>query len=241
MRENKNMKDFNKYLNEKVKPITFENLKHKHILLSEADDDFDMDDGGGDPFGDDDGGDDPFGDDDGGGDPFGDDDGGFGGGPDNDGNSDDGEGSDGEKESYNLDEYEDDPDWTQGTVDTDDIVSPKTSAEAVYDVEGVLNAINTTVEALPEEELAEIEKVKRAIELIFNGKILKADDVIFSNSKNASYLIRKIGEKIDERTRNYMLIKIKTPLIKQRNLNKKEIADIKNDVEEIRGTLADLK
>lgn len=235
------MKDFNNYLNEKVKPITFKNLKHKHILLSEADDDFDMDGGGGDPFGDDDGGGDPFGDDDGGGDPFGDDDGGFGGGPDNDDNSDGDEGGDGEKKSYNLDEYEDDPDWTQGTVDTDDIVSPKTSAESVYDVEGVLNAINTTVEALPEEELAEIEKVKRAIELIFNGKILKADDVIFSNSKNASYLIRKIGEKIDERTKNYMLIKIKTPLIKQRNLNKKEIADIKNDVEEIRGTLADLK
>jgi uncharacterized protein YpuA (DUF1002 family) len=82
--------------------------------------------------------------------------------------------------------------------------------------------------------------VKKAVELIFNGKILKPEDVQFTNPENASFLIKKIGSNVDEKTRNYLILKIKEPLIKQRDQQKLDIAKLKKDVNVARDTLTDL-
>ena len=82
--------------------------------------------------------------------------------------------------------------------------------------------------------------VKKAVELIFNGKILKPEDVQFTNPENASFLIKKIGANVDEKTRNYLILKIKEPLIKQRDQQKLDIAKLKKDVNVARDTLTDL-
>ena len=88
--------------------------------------------------------------------------------------------------------------------------------------------------------LEEIVAVKKAVELIFNGKILKPEDVQFTNTQNAAFLIKKIGEKVDEKTKNYLMVKIKEPLIKQRDQQKLDIVALKKDVNAARDTIQDL-
>lgn len=224
--ENK-MINFKEYLDEKLTPIDFSDLNEKveKIKLNEADDE--------DPFADD-GGDE-------GGDPFGDDAGGDEGGSDDAGDEADGEGGEEEseeKEEINFDEWEDDPDFTKGTENKDDItLSDSPAGQVIYDVDGIMKSINAVIQSTSEEDLAEINQVKQAVELIFNGKLLKPEDVTFQNPKNASFLIKKIGENVDEKTKNYMILKIKTPLIQQRDQQKLDIANLKKDVSGIRDTL----
>ena len=251
--EEKKMIDFRQFLAEKMKEINVADGldidEPIRIKLTEADDE--------DPFADDAGGDDSFGDDEGGGDPFADDAGGddsFGGGPgggsSNSGGdgedgeaTDDGEKTDAEKKADELDleGHEDDPDFTQGVKNPDDATLTDTpSGECIYDVEGITKAIAAVIQATSDTDLEEIEMVKKAVELIFNGKKLKPEDVQFTNPENAAFLIKKIGEKVDEKTKNYMMIKIKAPLIQQRDQQKLDIADLKKQVNVARDTIQDL-
>lgn len=237
------MKDIKQYLEEAVKPIKLTNFTYEPFKLNEADDDADAGDAGGDdPFaGDDAGGDDPFGGDEGGdgGDPFGDDAGGAGDGNDADGEDGDEETEDDEnpEDELDLEGHEDDPDFTEGATD-DDVVTPTPAGACIYDVDGIMQSINAVIESLPDNQLAEIEAVKKAVTLIFNGKILKPEDVTFQNPKNASFLIKQIGKNVDAKTRNYLVLKVKQPLIKLRDQNKEELAAMKNDTNGIRDTLS---
>lgn len=235
------MIDFKAFLAEKLEKFDMtEDIEKDKIKLTEADDDPFADDAGGDDAG----GDDSFGDDDGG-DPFGDD---AGGGDSDSGDSDggDGEGGTGEGDEdnngeLNLDDWEDDPDFTKGVDNPDDVtLSDTPSGECIYDVEGVMQSLASVIQSLSDTDLAEIEMVKKAVELIFNGKILKPEDVTFTNPENASFLIKKIGANVDEKTKNYLILKIKQPLIKQRDQQKLDIAALKKDVNVARDTLQDL-
>lgn len=236
------MIDFKQFLADKMIKfdLSDELEKEPKLSLNEADDD--------DPFADDaGGGDDDMGGDDAGGDPFADD--GPGGG-DGGSDSDSGDGSDGgtgdgsdqeDDNGLNLDDYEDDPDFTKGKANPDDVtLSDTPSGECIYDVEGIMTSLASVIQSLSDSDLAEIEMVKKAIELIFNGKILKPEDVQFTNPENASFLIKKIGSNVDEKTRNYLILKIKEPLIKQRDQQKLDIAKLKKDVNVARDTLTDL-
>lgn len=251
--EEKKMIDFRQFLAEKMKEINVADGldidEPIRIKLTEADDE--------DPFADDsDGGDDSFGDDEGGGDPFADDAGGaddFGGGPGG-GSKGGGDGEDGEvpedsektdaekkADELDLEGHEDDPDFTQGVKNPDDATLTDTpSGECIYDVEGITKAIAAVIQATSDTDLEEIEMVKKAVELIFNGKKLKPEDVQFTNPENAAFLIKKIGEKVDEKTNNYMMLKIKAPLIQQRDQQKLDIADLKKQVNVARDTIQDL-
>lgn len=250
------MKEIHEFMMEAVKPIKL-STKYVPFKLNEADGDEDTapdaggdDMGGDDPFADDGG--DMGGDDMGGGDDFGGDDGGdpFGGAPDAGGggggsDDEDGEGDgDGTGEEENTDPYdmeghEDDPDFTEG-ADNAEVVQPTPAGAVVYDVKGIMQSMNAVIEALPDAQLAEIEAVKKAVTLIFNGKLLKAEDVTFQNPKNASFLLKKIGSNVNEKTRNYLMLKIKQPLIKLRDKNKEDLAAMKNDNNNIRDTLGTL-
>ena len=236
------MIDFKQFLADKMIKfdLSDELEKEPKLSLNEADDD--------DPFADDaGGGDDDIGGDDAGGDPFADD--GPGGG-DGGSDSDSGDGSDGgtgdgsdqeDDNGLNLDDYEDDPDFTKGKANPDDVTLSYTpSGECIYDVEGIMTSLASVIQSLSDSDLAEIEMVKKAVELIFNGKILKPEDVQFTNPENASFLIKKIGSNVDEKTRNYLILKIKEPLIKQRDQQKLDIAKLKKDVNVARDTLTDL-
>ena len=227
------MIDFKAFLAEKLEKIDMSSdLEHDKIKLTEADDD---------PFADDD----DAGGDDAGGDPFGDD---AGGGDSDSGNSDggDSEGGTGEENDndngeLNLDDWEDDPDFTKGVQNSDDVtLSDTPSGECIYDVEGAMQSLASVIQSLSDSDLAEIEMVKKAVELIFNGKILKPEDVTFTNPENASFLIKKIAANLDEKTKNYLILKIKQPLIKQRDKQKLDIAALKKDVNVARDTLQDL-
>ena len=236
------MIDFKQFLAEKLEKIDMSSdLEQDKIKLTEADDDPFADDAGGDDAG----GDDDFGGDDAGGDPFGDD---AGGGDSDSGDSDggDGEGGSGEGDEdnngeLNLDDWEDDPDFTKGVQNSDDVtLSDTPSGECIYDVEGAMQSLASVIQSLSDSDLAEIEMVKKAVELIFNGKILKPEDVTFTNPQNASFLIKKIAANLDEKTKNYLILKIKQPLIKQRDQQKLDIAALKKDVNVARDTLQDL-
>jgi hypothetical protein len=235
------MIDFKAFLAEKLEKIDMSSdLEPDKIKLTEADDDPFADDAGGDDAG----GDDDFGGDDAGGDPFGDDAGGPDGG-DSDSDSDsDGETTDGDEDNngeLNLDDWEDDPDFTKGAANPDDVtLSDTPSGECIYDVEGAMQSLASVIQSLSDSDLAEIEMVKKAVELIFNGKILKPEDVTFTNPQNASFLIKKIAANLDEKTKNYLILKIKQPLIKQRDQQKLDIAALKKDVNVARDTLQDL-
>lgn len=238
------MKNITSFIAEKVKPVNFK-IQYVPFKLNEADDD-----GGDDPFADtpdaDVGGDDMGGDDmggsDAGGDPFatdaGDDAGGSGEGG--------GEGAaEGDEESDENDEYdfaghEDDPDFNAESSETGDLGQPMPAAKCVCDAKAALKALNAIVQTLPSEELAEIDAVKKAVTLIFNGKVLKPEDVTFQNPKNAAYLLKKIGENVDEKTRSYMMLKIKQPLIKLRDAKKAELANIETNTNNIRNTILSL-
>lgn len=245
----KDMKDIASFLHETVKPIKL-SVDYKPFKLNEADDDADMggDDMGGDDFGGDDigGGDDmggdPFGSDDaGGGDPFGGDAGGDDGGDSGDGGDDDSKGDDSEddenEDEYDLAGHDDDPDF-KGEQKSDDVVEPEPAAGCIVSVDDVMKAITAVTNSLPDNQLAEIEAVKKAAVLIFNGKILKPEDVTFQNAKNAAFLIKKISDNLNEKTRHYFVRKIKEPLIKLRDKNKEELAAMKNDTNNIRNTLS---
>ena len=235
------MIDFKQFLADKMIKfdLSDELEKEPKLSLNEADDD--------DPFADDAGGDDDMGGDDAGGDPFADDGPGGGDGGSDDGSGDGseggtGDGSDQEDDNgLNLDDYEDDPDFTKGKANPDDVtLSDTPSGECIYDVEGIMTSLASVIQSLSDSDLAEIEMVKKAVELIFNGKILKPEDVQFTNPENASFLIKKIGSNVDEKTRNYLILKIKEPLIKQRDQQKLDIAKLKKDVNVARDTLTDL-
>lgn len=236
------MIDFKQFLADKMIKfdLSDELEKEPKLSLNEADDD--------DPFADDaGGGDDDMGGDDAGGDPFADDGPGGGDGGSDSGSGDDseggtGDGSDqGDDNGLNLDDYEDDPDFTKGKANPDDVtLSDTPSGECIYDVEGIMTSLASVIQSLSDSDLAEIEMVKKAVELIFNGKILKPEDVQFTNPENASFLIKKIGSNVDEKTRNYLILKIKEPLIKQRDQQKLDIAKLKKDVNVARDTLTDL-
>lgn len=236
--EEKIMIDFKSFLEEKLEHINLaEELKdNSKLVLNEEDDPFADDAGGGDDdMGGDEGGD-PFGDDAGGDDEGGSDEGG----DDAEGEDGEEEGDDGEDE-LDLEGHEDDPDFTQGVKDNSDIsLSDTPSGECIYDVDGIMKSISSVIQSTSDNDLAEIIMVKKAVELIFNGKILKPEDVTFTNPKNAAFLIKKIGENVDEKTKNYLMLKIKEPLIKQRDQQKLDIAALKKDVNTARDTIQDL-
>ena len=233
--EEKKMIDFRQFLAEKMKEINVADGldidEPIRIKLTEADDA--GSDDGGDPFADDAGGSDDFGDS-----PEGDDKGG------EDGEDpEDGEKTDAEKKADELDleGHEDDPDFTQGVNNPDDAtLSDTPSGECIYDVDGITKAIAAVIQSTSDTDLEEIEMVKKAVELIFNGKKLKPEDVQFTNPENAAFLIKKIGEKVDEKTKNYLMLKIKAPLIQQRDQQKLDIADLKKQVNVARDTIQDL-
>lgn len=233
------MKEIHAFLEEAVKPIKLAK-QYVPFKLNEADGDEDTapdtpddDMGGDDPFAGDDTGDDAdFGD---GGDPFNDT-------PETDGDNNDESNDaaeDEEQDPYDMEGHEDDPDFTEGGDNTE-VVQPTPAGTVVYDVKGIMQAVNAIIEALPDAQLAEIDAVKKAVTLIFNGKLLKPEDVTFQNPKNASFLLKKIGSKVNEKTRNYLMLKIKQPLIKLRDKNKEELASMKNDTDNIRDTLSSL-
>ena len=223
-------------------------------IITEADDPFGGDDaGGGDAGGDlgggdaggDAGGGDPFGGDAGGGDPFG---GGEGGGAGGgaDGGTEGAEGGeageDDDKESdIDFDAHEDDPEFNQGTNDPDDVtLSDTPGAKSVFNIENIMKAVTAVVQTLSEDQLVEIEQVKKCIELIFNGKILNEEDLEFENVKNAIFLVKKISAKLDTKAKSYLNRKLKEPLIKKRDKIKQDIAAKKGDLNNTRDLLTKL-
>lgn len=211
------------------KTITLSDKLDKQFLFEE--DDFGGDDAGGDDMG---GGDDPFGDDSGGGDPFGDDAGGGGdGGSDGEnGEEDDGKSEDDKKkEEFDLEGHEDDPDFTFGKKNKDDVTLPdEPAAGTMFDLDEVMQATASLVSTLSEDQLVEYKQVKKCVELIFNGKILKPEDLEFKNVQNAIFLIENICKKLDIKTSAYLIRKLKEPLILKRDEIKQDIADQKNDL-----------
>ena len=133
---------------------------------------------------------------------------------------------------------EDDPDWTKGVKDTDNItLKDKPAGESIYDGESVIKAINAVQAAKSPEELKSMDQVKKALELIINGKKLKIEDVSFEDPDDAMELISAIEEHLDIKLKNYIDLKIKQPIIAYRDQNKAEIAKMAADNDKARDTI----
>ena len=147
-------------------------------------------------------------------------------------------GEEGDEDKEEKDDHEDDPDWTKGVKDTDDVtLKEKPAGESIYDGESVLKAINAVQASKAPEELKSMDEVKKALELIVNGKKLKIEDVSFEDPDDAMELISAIEEHLDIKLRNYIDLKIKQPIIAYRDQNKAEIAKMAADNDKARDTI----
>lgn len=228
-------------------------------IITEEDDPFgsaggDMDggdasggDAGSDPFG---GGGDA-GNDAGGGDPFGSDmGGGAGGGAAGEGGAGAEGGAEGEDdEDKDPDEnpaltdgsHEPDPEFNQGETDPNDVtLSKDASINNKFNITDIMKTVATVIQTLSEDQLVEIEKVKNDVELIFNGFLLNEEDLDFDNVENAIFLIEKIAEKLEIKTKSYLIRKMKEPLIKKRDGIKQDIATKKGELNTTRDILTKL-
>lgn len=204
-------------------------------------------DAGGDPFG---GGGDA-GNDAGGGDPFGSDmGGGAGGGAGGEGSAGAEGGAEGEDdEDKDPDEnpaltdgsHEPDPEFNQGETDPNDVtLSKDASINNKFNITDIMKTVATVIQTLSEDQLVEIEKVKNDVELIFNGFLLNEEDLDFDNVENAIFLIEKIAEKLEIKTKSYLIRKMKEPLIKKRDGIKQDIATKKGELNTTRDILTKL-
>ena len=238
------MKTIQAFLQENVKPVNFNDLlKVGKVSLTEADDPSADADAGADPLAGADpaAGADPLA----AGDPLA---GGAGGAADPFGGAPAGgegeqagiqpTGEEGDEDEEEKDDHEDDPDWTKGVKDTDDVtLKDKPAGESIYDGESVLKAINAVQASKAPEELKSMDEVKKALELIVNGKKLKIEDVSFEDPDDAMELISAIEEHLDIKLRNYIDLKIKQPIIAYRDQNKAEIAKMAADNDKARDTI----
>lgn len=202
-------------------------------------------DAGGDPFG---GGGDAGNDAGGGADPFGSDMGG--GGSDGEGGAGAKEGSEGEDdEDKDTDQnpaltdgsHEPDPEFNQGETDPNDVtLSKDASINNKFNITDIMKTVATVIQTLSEDQLVEIEKVKNDVELIFNGFLLNEEDLDFDNVENAIFLIEKIAEKLEIKTKSYLIRKLKEPLIKKRDGIKQDIASKKGELNTTRDILTKL-
>ena len=136
------------------------------------------------------------------------------------------------------DDHEDDPDWTKGVKDSDNVtLSDKPAGESIYDGESVIKSIAAVRASKPEEELKSMDKVQKALELIVNGKKLKLEDVEFEDPEDAMELINAIEEPLDIKLKNYLDLKIKQPIILQRDKNKTDMAQLAADNEKARDAI----
>lgn len=201
-------------------------------------------DAGGDPFG---GGGDAGNDAGGGADPFGNDMGGGGSDGDDGGAKDGSEGEDDEDKDTDQNpaltdgSHEPDPEFNQGETDPNDItLSKDASINNKFNITDIMKTVATVIQTLSEDQLVEIEKVKNDVELIFNGFLLNEEDLDFDNVENAIFLIEKIAEKLEIKTKGYLIRKMKEPLIKKRDGIKQDIATKKGELNTTRDILTKL-
>jgi len=139
------------------------------------------------------------------------------------------------------DTHEDDPDWIKGTNNPDDVMhSDVMAGQARFNAEDVLRSIKAVKSALPSEQLKSMTEVEKALTLIVNGKKLNLEDVAFDDPDDAMQLINQIEEPLDIKFKNYLDLKIKQPIIAQRDKNKEEIAKLAQDNEKARDTISAL-
>lgn len=201
-------------------------------------------DAGGDPFG---GGGDAGNDAGGGADPFGNDMGGGGSDGDDGGAKDGSEGEDDEDKDTDQNpaltdgSHEPDPEFNQGETDPNDVtLSKDASINNKFNITDIMKTVATVIQTLSEDQLVEIEKVKNDVELIFNGFLLNEEDLDFDNVENAIFLIEKIAEKLEIKTKGYLIRKMKEPLIKKRDGIKQDIATKKGELNTTRDILTKL-
>lgn len=201
-------------------------------------------DAGGDPFG---GGGDAGNDAGGGADPFGNDMGGGGSDGDDGGAKDGSEGEDDEDKDTDQNpaltdgSHEPDPEFNQGETDPNDVtLSKDASINNKFNITDIMKTVATVIQTLSEDQLVEIEKVKNDVELIFNGFLLNEEDLDFDNVENAIFLIEKIAEKLEIKTKDYLIRKMKEPLIKKRDGIKQDIATKKGELNTTRDILTKL-
>ena len=103
-----------------------------------------------------------------------------------------------------------------------------------------MKTVATLIQTLSEDQLVEIEKVKNDVELIFNGFLLNEEDLDFDNVENAIFLIEKMAEKLEIKTKGYLIRKMKEPLIKKRDGIKQDIATKKGELNTTRDILTKL-
>lgn len=137
--------------------------------------------------------------------------------------------------------HDPDPEFNQGQTDPNDVtLSKDASINNKFNITDIMKTVATVIQTLSEDQLVEIEKVKNDVELIFNGFLLNDEDLDFENVTNAIFLIEKIAEKLDIKTKNYLIRKMKEPLIKKRDSIKQDIATKKGELNNARDILTKL-
>ena len=221
------IENIRQYVNERVKPIDF-----SKILLEDGPDDSapppdDAPPADGAPADDLGGG----GDIGGGGDL-----GGFGGGPSggSSSSSDDVPGDDTTSTNDKFKDREDDPDFKGAPAGDGSPNDRGPGAAGIYDFDGVLTGLNKTIQA-NDIDLAEVDAAKNVLELVANGKKLIDDDFKdIQNNESFSDIVKRSIESVDEKTKNYVTMKIKEALLNFQNAKKIDANKANGEVEQVR-------
>lgn len=162
--------------------------------------------------------------------------GGFGGGPSG-GSSSSGDAEPGDDTTSTDDKFrdrEDDPDFKGAPAGDGSPNDRGPGAAGIYDFDGVLTGLNKTIQG-NDIDLAEIDAAKNVLELVANGKKLIDDDFKdIQNNESFSDIVKRSIESVDEKTKNYVTMKIKEALLNFQNSKKIDANKANGEVEQVR-------
>jgi hypothetical protein len=120
---------------------------------------------------------------------------------------------------------EDDPDFSGLSQSEGSAAEDLPSGEVIYDIDGVLQGINSTVSS-SDIDLSEIDKAKTILEIVANGKKLKGEDFEdIRDPQSFSDIVNRVLFQVDDKTQNYFKMKIKSAAISFQNQKKIEASE----------------
>lgn len=120
---------------------------------------------------------------------------------------------------------EDDPDFSGLSQSEGSAAEDLPSGEVIYDIDGVLQGINSTVSS-SDIDLSEIDKAKTILEIVANGKKLKGEDFEdIRDPQSFSDIVNRVLFQVDDKTQNYFKMKIKSAVLSFQNQKKIEASE----------------
>ena len=129
---------------------------------------------------------------------------------------------------------DDDPDFIGSSSDTGSAAEGNPAGSMIYDVEAVLKGLNNTISS-SDVDLEELDRAKNVLEVVANGKKLRAEDFDeIKDEESFSDIINRSLFQADEKTQNYFKMKIKRAILDAQIQKKLDAAKQEGEVDSMR-------